>query len=140
MSMEVDGPGALRSVVTPSRRRTPVRPGPGFDASLDRLLDTPDTDAPAAPEALAPTRPVVLSRHAESRLASRGIDFGPQLRSELQAAVETLDNRGASKALVLTGEQAWIVGVPKRTVITVMSREEALGQVFTDLDATYLAP
>jgi hypothetical protein len=40
---------------------------------------------------------------------------------------------------VLTGDNAFIVGVPKRTVITVMSREEALGQIFTDLDSTYVA-
>jgi len=140
MSIDVDSPSALRALVrtrTPQSRATRVEPG--FGASLERLLDVTGEDGPAVEPAAPPsTQPVRLSRHAESRLASRGIPFGPAERSALEAAVDTLDERGAQKALVVTGQDAWIVGVPKRTVITVMSREEALGQVFTDLDATYL--
>jgi len=141
VSVDIHGPGSIRGIAStdPSPRRQPVRTGPGFEASLDRLLDpSPEETAPRVRE-LAVQQPVVLSRHARARLASRGIDFGPAEQAELEGALDTLDGRGAKKALVVSGEHAWIVGVPRRTVITVMSREEALGQVFTDLDATYLA-
>ena len=140
MSIDVRGPSDLRGIPSSPVRRKPVRTGPGFEASLDRLLDPKPAEAEEAARESGPaSRPVVLSRHAEARLASRGIPFGAAEQAELEGALNTLDRRGATKALVLTGQQAWIVGVPKRTVITVMSREEALGQVFTDLDATYLA-
>lgn len=140
MSTPVTGPAELRQLV-----RTPVGPArppkaTGFAESLDRLLDAEPTEAPAAGEAPPiEARPVVLSKHAKSRLASRGVDYGPARQAELADALTALDDRGAKKALVLTGRDAWIVGVEKRTVITVMSREEALGQVFTDLDATFVA-
>jgi len=141
MSIELDSAGALAGVARPvSPRSRAVRVDPGFQASLDRLLDLPDEASDEAPvDVLARSQPVTLSRHAKGRLASRGIELGPSEMDQLKDAVDTLDERGAKKALVVTGQQAWIVGVPKRTVITVMSREEALGQVFTDLDATYLA-
>ncbi|MEM6930904.1 MAG: hypothetical protein AAF602_28475 [Myxococcota bacterium] len=141
MSIDVQRPTAVvRDVASPTPRSAPTPVGPGFAESLDRLLDAPPPEAANdAPVDAAAGRPVVLSRHAEARLASRNIDYGPEQAAELRDALNTLDGRGARKALVLTGQQAWIVGVPKRTVITVMSREEALGQVFTDLDATYLA-
>ncbi|MEO0604677.1 MAG: hypothetical protein AAF211_24800 [Myxococcota bacterium] len=141
MSIDVQRPSALvRDVGQSTPRSAPTPVGPSFAESLDRLLDTPPPEsADDAPVEAAASRPVVLSRHAEARLASRGIDYGPEQEAELRDALNTLDGRGAQKALVLTGQQAWIVGVPKRTVITVMSREEALGQVFTDLDSTYLA-
>ncbi len=140
MSVRIPGAGPLpRGVTTPTTRSGPLRTGPGFAASLDRLLDGPHPDLVVEGAEIGHARPVVLSRHAEARVASRGIPFGPDEREELRDALNTLDGRGAQKALVLTGQQAWIVGVPKRTVITVMSREEALGQVFTDLDATYIA-
>ncbi|MEN0061762.1 MAG: hypothetical protein AAGA48_06395 [Myxococcota bacterium] len=149
MSGEIHGPNPLRSVVgwSPGAPSRSIEPGrPDFDASLERLLDPLEASETPGPEPAAEAphepgvfRPVVLSRHAASRLSSRGLSFGPTEASELGDALTSLERRGAKRALVLTGQQAWIVGVPKRTVITVMSREEALGQVFTDLDATYLA-
>ena len=33
-------------------------------------------------------------------------------------------------------DMAMIVGVPKKTVITAMSRNEAMGNIFTNIDST----
>lgn len=131
MSLRVDGLSPVPGV--PGRRSVAV---PGFDRALERLLD-PVPTAPQDEEAAADG--LKLSRHAEGRLASRGVDLGPEERQQLEAAIDELQGRGAKKSLVLTGDNAWIVGVPKRTVITVMSRSEAMGQIFTDLDSTYVA-
>jgi hypothetical protein len=37
--------------------------------------------------------------------------------------------------LVLFGENAFILGVEKRTLITAMTRKEAMGTVFTNIDS-----
>ena len=37
-------------------------------------------------------------------------------------------------------DHAFIVGVPKRTVITAMSRIEAVGNIFTQIDSTLFVP
>ncbi|HHO51813.1 MAG TPA: hypothetical protein ENK18_13280 [Deltaproteobacteria bacterium] len=132
-ALERIAPGGLS---TGTRVRSGELAQPGFEAALERLLDPP----PPEPEGdEASTDGVRLSRHAESRLASRGLSFGEEERAQLSEALTALQGRQARKALVLTGDRAWIVGVERRTVVTVMSRTEALGQVFTDLDSTYVA-
>ena len=47
-----------------------------------------------------------------------------------------MNKRGARESLVLMDDMALIVGVPKRTVITAMSRSEAMGNIFTNIDST----
>lgn len=127
----IQGVEAYRGL--PQRTRT-QRPSQDFDAALDQALlrQTPRSEAPA-------TGPITLSRHAEARLASRGIELSDELLSTLEGAVDQLAAKGAKESLVLTEDQAFIVGVPKRTVITVMDRSEALGQVFTHIDSTFVA-
>ena len=109
----------------------------GFDQALERLLDRPAE--PVADEPAAIEDALRFSKHAEARLSSRGLEVTQTDREQLTSAIDELERRGAKKSLVLTGDRAWVVGVPKRTVITVMSRDEALGQIFTDLDSTFVA-
>jgi flagellar operon protein len=135
---------ALRGLdaLAPVQPTSPARPSgqrpTGFGETLDALLDP--RSLPGSSQADEVPADVRLSRHASQRLQSRELSFDARDEAILAKAVDDLAERGAKKALVLTGDRAWIVGVPKRTVITVLSRDEALGQVFTDLDATYVAP
>jgi flagellar operon protein len=57
----------------------------------------------------------------------------------LENALDQLDRRGAKESLVLMGDRAFVVGVPNRTVITVVDRSEAMGTVFTNIDSTFVA-
>ncbi len=128
---QIQGVEGYRDLQVRTRRG---RSSTSFDAALDHALlrDAPRAEAPL-------TSGILFSRHAEARMASRGIEPGTEELSNLESAVDQLQERGAREALVLTGERAWIVGVPKRTVITVMDRSEALGQVFTNIDSTLVA-
>jgi flagellar operon protein len=65
------------------------------------------------------------------------VDEAEQAR--LTQAVDKLMERGAKESLVLTADAAYVVGVPQRTVITAMSRSEALGQIFTQIDSTFVS-
>lgn len=106
---------------------------PGFAASLDSLLRP--GPAPASTTASSPSG-VAFSRHASARLASRGIELHADDLEDLSQAVDQLARKGARESLVLLDDNAFIVGVPDRRVITVMSRGEAVGNIFTNIDST----
>lgn len=113
---------------------------PGFDKSLDALLRTTPANDPIIPHGEnGNTEDISFSKHANNRLVSRGIEVSADERKQLATAVDELSQRGAKESLVLMNDRAYVVGVPKRTVITVMSRDEALGQVFTNIDSTFVA-
>ena len=76
------------------------------------------------------------SRHATARLRSRGIELDERAIGEISEAVDLLEAKGAKESLVLYDEHAFIVGVQRRTVITAMTRDEAVGSIFTNIDST----
>lgn len=76
------------------------------------------------------------SRHATARLRSRGIELDEHSMGEIAEAVDLLEAKGAKESLVLYDEHAFIVGVQRRTVITAMTRDEAVGSIFTNIDST----
>jgi flagellar operon protein len=111
-----------------------------FSQNLEALLQQEPANTPmVAPEVQVSSTDVQFSQHAKKRLSSRGIEIdGPEMQ-RLNDAVDQLAERGARESLVLMDDRAYVVGVPKRTVITAMSREEALGNVFTNIDSTFVA-
>lgn len=104
---------------------------PGFGDSLEALL----RPGPARPAA-APAAGIQFSKHATARLESRGISLESEDLEDLAGAVDQLARKGARESLVMMGDNAYIVGVPDRRVITVMSRAEAVGNIFTNIDST----
>ncbi len=114
---------------------------PGFGDSLDALL-RPASSPGGAPGATTSAGPaarsadVQFSRHATARLESRGISLESEDLEDLAGAVDQLAKKGARESLIMMGDNAYIVGVPDRKVITVMSRAEAVGNIFTNIDST----
>jgi flagellar operon protein len=117
---------------TTGRGSEAAPPQTAFDALLDQVGDA--TGAPLAD----PTEGSSLrfSRHAQARLRSRDMDLTESDVADLEGAVDRLADKGARESLVLSGENAFIVGVPRRTVITAMPRAEAVGSIFTNIDST----
>lgn len=129
----IGGPPEVEVYRSRSLRKRPA--SPGFDRALERLLEQPQPDVkPSAPSELS------FSRHASARLESRGIVLDQAELGRLAEAVDQLAGKGSREALVITADNAYVVGVEKRTVITAMPRSEALGTVFTQIDSTYVAP
>ena len=79
---------------------------------------------------------VSFSKHAQARLASRGIELDSADLEDLGKAVEQLAQRGARESLVLLGDNAFVVGIAERKVITALTRQEAIGNIFTNIDST----
>ena len=135
-SVKIDGAPAVQPQEQPAAKGARNAPATAFDAALEgafqeqvRPPDRPTSEAP-------PPAQLVFSRHAEARLESRNIALTEEQHTELANAVDKLDERGAQESLVLMDEHAFIVGVPKRTVITAMTRQEAVGNLFTNIDST----
>ncbi|MBL8615291.1 MAG: hypothetical protein JNM72_06765 [Deltaproteobacteria bacterium] len=123
--------------VQPLRPGVPLEQGQpsAFDHALERVLQPPpDPDEPVE-EAGDGADEFHISRHAAGRLSSRGIELTKQDVEELSLALDALARRNAKESLVLFGENAFVFGVPKRTLITAMTRREAMGTVFTNIDS-----
>jgi flagellar operon protein len=119
----VGGAGAV------AERRTTIDAAPGFGATLDALLPKPSASVPSPAG-------IQFSKHASARMASRGIELDEADLADLSSALDTLARRGAKESLVLMDDHAFIVGVPDRRVVTAMTRGEAVGNVFTQIDST----
>ena len=139
MTDRIQGPGGVAPQTQPrTTRRRPA--GAGFDHALENLLR--QSQQPAAKPVVDPgeSESIRFSRHAKARLESRGLQVDGAEMERLENAASALGEKGAKEALVITESAAYILGVEKRTVITAMPREEALGQVFTKIDSTFVTP
>ena len=127
--------------VTPSAPGTKVEEGSGhtaFEHALERVMapvehDPNETIALLEEGEDGPN--VQFSRHALGRVESRGIELNNEDLEEIADAIDRLADKEAQESLLLLGDAAFIVGVPKRTIITAMSRKEAMGSVFTNIDS-----
>lgn len=132
---------------TPSNTEQTIQPTNSheFSAALERLLGGAgvekgealgDLDEITLDETEANTGEVKFSKHAKARLQSRDIDLDQEQLAKLSEGIDSLAERGARESLVLMGDTALVVGVPKRTVITAMTKSEAMGNIFTNIDST----
>jgi flagellar operon protein len=80
-----------------------------------------------------------FSSHAQTRLKSRGIELSADTMGKLEKAVSGAAAKGCRESLVLLSNQAFIVNIPKRTVITAMDGESLRENIFTNIDSTVIA-
>lgn len=139
MSMNVLDALAPPAVHRTDAGRSGGRGTPGLQSDFGQALDDLLSSQRGQAEPTH-TEPLRFSRHAEARLESRGISLDEAQFERLGQAVDKLDKRGAKESLVVMDDHAFIVGVPKRTVITAMSRTEAVGNIFTQIDSTLFVP
>ncbi|MBE3577401.1 MAG: hypothetical protein IMX00_06890 [Limnochordales bacterium] len=79
-----------------------------------------------------------LSAHAEQRLRSGGVRWGPSEEARLAAAIDKVASKGGKQALVLMGDLALIVSITNRTVITAIPGERRQENVFTQIDSAVI--
>ena len=87
---------------------------------------------------LQQTRPVTFSGHALQRLERRGIAVDDQTLARLGSAVDRAAAKGSRSSVVLVDDNAFVVSVPNRTVITAVDREHMKEQIFTNLDSAVI--
>jgi flagellar operon protein len=90
-------------------------------------------------DSLRSTEKVKFSKHAESRMASRGIELNQDELERLDRAVQLADKKGARDSLVMINNTALVVSVTNNTVVTVVDKDNVTGNVFTNIDSAVIA-
>lgn len=81
-----------------------------------------------------------FSSHAQRRLNARNIQLTAQDVERLARSTDDAMTKGAKESLVLMDRLALVIGVPNRTVITVMEPHERANTVFTNIDSVVVVP
>lgn len=81
---------------------------------------------------------IQFSTHALRRLQERNLALDKEEYNKLQSALDKLKTKGGQDSLVITGKAAYIVDVPKSTVVTAIDKESINENVFTKIDSTIL--
>lgn len=125
MMQRID-PRALGALQSPAAPRKPViDSGAGEFAALLR-------------QSLGPV-PVKFSAHAQQRLEDRGVSFEPEELAQIAHAIDEVAAKGGRESLVISDSASLVVNVPKRTVITVLSPNEAGNTIVTNIDSAVVA-
>ncbi len=79
-----------------------------------------------------------LSKHAAERMSQRQISFSSEQWTQIDQKVSEAKSMGITDSLVLTKQAAMVVSATNKTVITVMNRDEAAKQIFSNINGTIL--
>lgn len=82
---------------------------------------------------------VSFTRHALSRMASRGIELSTGQHARLGEAIRSLAGKGGRQALILLDQIALVVSVEHYRIITVIGRQTLREHVFTNIDSAVFA-
>ncbi|QBK25638.1 TIGR02530 family flagellar biosynthesis protein [Ureibacillus thermophilus] len=77
-----------------------------------------------------------ISKHANERIRERNIQISEQEWKKVSDKVMEARSKGIMQPLVLMDQAAIIISAKNGTVITVLERDEAKEQLFTNIDGT----
>ena len=92
-------------------------------------------------EAMDSSRETTLkfSKHATSRLADRNMELTKEQMERLTQGTNKAGSKGIKDSLVMVDHLAFIVNIPKNTVITAMDQSQADENIFTNIDGAVIA-
>ncbi len=108
---------------------------PGETSEFKALLDGAIDSQVALPKQ---EKGIHLSSHAMKRLQERNLTLDKEEYTKLQTALDRLKVKGGQDSLVITGKAAYILDVPKNTIVTAIDKESISENVFTKIDSTIL--
>ncbi len=79
-----------------------------------------------------------FSKHASQRLDDRNIPINTDLSDRLNKAVEMAQGKGLRDMVIIDNQNAFVVNVPNKTVITAMSGAEMKNNIFTNIDGVVM--
>ncbi len=80
-------------------------------------------------------RGLKFSSHALKRLNDRKIPITPSELARLNNGVQQAETKGAINSLVLVDNNAYIVSIKNKTVVTAVPQAKTQGNVFTNIDS-----
>ncbi len=79
-----------------------------------------------------------FSKHASTRLEQRGICLTDNQMERLSDGMKQAQKKGIKDSLVIVDELAFIVNVPKNTVVTALDSTQTDTNVFTNIDGAVI--
>jgi len=76
-----------------------------------------------------------FSSHALERINERQLHISSFDLERLEKGVKNVEQKGSKSSLILVDDNAYIVSINNKTVITAMSKEASLENVFTNIDS-----
>ena len=107
--------------------RGPEQPGESFSELLRKSLSG---------ATLAPTRQLTFSKHAQARVAQRGVEISQEGIQKLEDAIDLAREKGITDCLAYLEQTAYIVNVPSKVVVTVVDSQDS--SVFTNIDGAVI--
>ena len=104
-------------------------------SSFDQVLAGQLATGPGKTEALTTSSGLAFSSHALTRLQGRNINLSAHNLARLDHGVQLAREKGSANTLVLMDETAFIVSVKNSKVITAITRDAAVNNVFTQIDS-----
>ena len=81
---------------------------------------------------------VKFSNHAIQRMNYRNIKLNATQNLRLEAAVTKAADKGLKDSLILLDNNAFIVNIPNKTVVTVVDKNSLTENVFTNIDGAVI--
>ena len=113
----------------------------GNSVSPGEIVNKPDEGsfAQALQQKIEEKQGVEFSKHAMQRISERNIDITENgTLDRLNKGVEIAADKGSQDALILVGDNAFVVSVRNNKVITTIAQEELKGNIFTNIDSTVI--
>lgn len=112
--------------------------GKGETSEFKNLLDSNLEQSQTQPQIAESPKGLHLSTHAMRRLQERNLSIDKEEYAKLQTAIDKLKLKGGQDSLVITGKAAYIIDVPKNTIVTAIDKDSIGDNVFTKIDSTIL--
>lgn len=124
---------ALRNQISVTTGTTGVSPSETVQKSGEGSF------AEALQQKIEEKQGVEFSKHAMQRISERNIDITENgTLDRLNKGVEIAADKGSQDALILVGDNAFVVSVRNNKVITTIAQEELKGNIFTNIDSTVI--
>ena len=107
----------------PEKRPGNRKPPGSFDAAMQQAIGS---------------REIRFPRHAVDRMDQRNITLNPDEMARLKGAIDRAEKSGMKESLVILDQNALIVSVPNRMVITAMDRSSMQDNLVTHIDSAVL--
>ena len=81
---------------------------------------------------LNPEKPINFSAHARKRISDRNINVD---LTRLENGIKQVAKKGANNSLVMIDNNAYIVNVKNKTIVTAVDQQSLKNNVFTNIDS-----
>jgi len=119
----------------------PFMPVTGVNRSTQRstIQSNPKVSTPFSEIFKEELNKVKFSGHALDRMNSRDINLNESDLQRLENAVSKAEEKNVRESLVMMDNKAFIVNIPNRTVVTMLTNDKLSENIITQIDSAVFA-